>query len=81
MTTNDSEQTMGFEDALRRLEETVEQLEAGNVSLEEALDLFEEGIRASKVCTEILNAARKRIRRLVEDEEGAFRLELLDAEA
>jgi len=81
MTRDDAEKAMGFEEALRKLEETVAQLEMGDVTLEEALDLFEEGIRASKVCAEILNAARTRIQRLVEDEEGKFRLELLDVEA
>lgn len=78
MTGKYAEQAIRFEDALRKLEETVAQLEAGEVSLEEALHLFEEGIRASKVCAEILSAARERVQRLVEDEGGTFRLELLD---
>ena len=69
-----------FEEALRALEEIVEALEAGGTSLDEALDLFERGIGASRECTEILSAARKRVQKLVEDREGAFRLEMLDVD-
>jgi exodeoxyribonuclease VII small subunit len=72
---------MAFEEALKKLEETVTQLETGDVSLEQALDLFEEGIRVSKACAEILNAAQERIRRLTEDEAGTFRLVSQDIEA
>ncbi len=68
-----------FEDELRRLEAAVERLESGDLSLEEALDAFEEGIKAAKACEEILEHARARVRKLVEGEEG-FRLELLEEE-
>ena len=81
MATKHSEGEMAFEEALKKLEETVTQLETGDVSLEQALDLFEEGIRVSKACAEILNAAQERIRRLTEDEAGTFRLASQDVEA
>lgn len=79
MTVKEPEKAMGFEEALQKLEEMVERLEAGDASLEEALDLFEEGIRMSKRCAEILDAAQTRVQRLIEDE-GGIRLELLDIE-
>ncbi len=41
-----------FETSLKRLEEIVSSLEKGNVSLEDAISLFEEGIRTAKACTE-----------------------------
>lgn len=66
-----------FEDELRKLEKAVEKLESGDLSLEEALEAFEEGMKAAKACEEILERARTRVRKLVEGEEG-FRLEILD---
>ena len=67
-----------FEETLKTLEEVVEALEAGGTSLDESLNLFERGIGASKECTEILSVARKRVQKLVEDQEGAFQLEFLE---
>lgn len=43
-----------FEEAMKRLEEIVRQLENGKVPLEQSLNLFEEGVRLSKYCQEIL---------------------------
>lgn len=69
-----------FEIALNRLEEIVETLERGDLSLDESLSLFEEGMRMSKICSEKLNAARERLLKLVKTESGGFRLEPLDIE-
>lgn len=46
-----------FEDAIMRLEEIVEQLEAEEVPLEEAVKLYQEGISLSAVCKEKLAVA------------------------
>ena len=67
-----------FEDLLKRLEEIVSKLETNDISLEESLDLFEEGIGMSKECEKILSAARKRVQKLVQESDGTFRLQLLD---
>lgn len=66
---------MSFEDALRRLEEVVGELERGGQTLNEALGLFEEGIRLSRTLTAKLDAAEARIDRIVETASGAMRLE------
>ena len=55
-----------FEDALKRLEEVVGNLEAESVSLEESLALFEEGIRLAELCRSKLAAAELRMLELAE---------------
>jgi exodeoxyribonuclease VII small subunit len=50
-----------FETALERLEERVRQLEAGDLSLEAALALYEEGVELARTCHEQLEAAEQRV--------------------
>ncbi|MEJ2367608.1 MAG: exodeoxyribonuclease VII small subunit [Acidobacteriota bacterium] len=57
----------GFEEKLKTLEETVQKLEAGNLSLEESLDLFEQGIHLSRELQKALESAHVRITRLLDD--------------
>jgi exodeoxyribonuclease VII small subunit len=54
-----------YEDSLERLEEIVQRLESGNLTLDESLRLFEEGTHLSKVCQKRLTEAELRIERLV----------------
>jgi exodeoxyribonuclease VII small subunit len=58
------EQTLAFEEALGRLDETVTALESGQLPLQEALALFEEGVRLTQRCQELLDSADLRIQRL-----------------
>ena len=53
-----------FEDAFSQLRETVEALEAGNLSLEEATRLFDRGMQLAKTCNEMLSAAELQVSRL-----------------
>lgn len=55
-----------FEEALTRLEEIVEELEDESISLEKSIDLYEEGIELSKLCTETLEEAELRIQKVAE---------------
>ena len=55
---------LSFEEAFTRLEKTVQALEAGGLTLEESLALFEEGMRLAKVCNERLDTAELRVSRL-----------------
>lgn len=57
---------LSFEDALARLEEIVEKLEAENILLEESVKLYEEGIELSKSCTQTLEQAELRIEKVNE---------------
>jgi exodeoxyribonuclease VII small subunit len=67
-----------FEQALQSLEGVVERLESGELSLEESLSAFEEGVRLVKFCNHKLNEVEKRIEVLVKDKEGRLQLKLLD---
>ncbi|HKJ46503.1 MAG TPA: exodeoxyribonuclease VII small subunit [Balneolales bacterium] len=55
------EKELKFEEALKRLEEVVEKLEDESVTLEKSIELFEEGTKLSKYCSEILEKAELRI--------------------
>lgn len=68
-----SEETPKFEEALGRLEQIVQTLEAGNLPLEESLKAFEEGIALARFCASQLEAAERRIELLTKDEEGVLR--------
>jgi exodeoxyribonuclease VII small subunit len=59
-----------FEEALRELEEIVNRLEQGEISLEEALQLFEQGVKLSRSCHTKLDEAQKRVEILLKDESG-----------
>jgi len=57
---------MTFEQALQRLEQTVRQLEAGDLSLETALATFQEGVTIAAQCAAELDQAEARIEKLLE---------------
>ena len=61
-----------FEQAMRRLEEIVGQLERGDRPLEETLTLFEEGTKLVKQCGTILDKAEQKVVKLTADENGAL---------
>ena len=63
-----------FEQSLRRLEQIVEQLERGDISLEDSIKMYEEGILLSKECLERLSQADLRLKTLEKDIKGNFRL-------
>ncbi len=58
-----------FEKSLSKLEQVVEQLEAGDQSLEDALKLFEEGISLTRGCQQALKQAEERITVLTQQNE------------
>jgi exodeoxyribonuclease VII small subunit len=64
-----------FEDALARLEQIVDTLEAGNLPLEDSLKAFEEGVGLARRCARYLEEAEKRIELLTKDETGLLRTE------
>lgn len=69
-----------FEKALERLEKIVEDLEAGNISLDEALKKYEEGVKLSSLCQKRLAQAEKKIEILTRTLEGSFKKEPFDFE-
>jgi exodeoxyribonuclease VII small subunit len=59
----------GFEKGLKRLEEIVGKLEADELTLEESLKLFEEGVKIAGDCSDLLDAAEKKVSLLLKDRE------------
>lgn len=62
-----------FEEALDSLEKIMEELEEGNLPLEETLKKFEEGIKLSRLCEKKLKKAQKKVAMLTRDEEGELK--------
>jgi exodeoxyribonuclease VII small subunit len=63
-----------FEHSLKRLEEIVETLEQGSVTLDEVMVMYEEGIELSKQCLGQLQQAELKLKRLSKDIDGNFEL-------
>lgn len=66
-----------FEQALRRLEEIVGKLEAGEMPLEESLKLFEEGMQVSRYCANKLEEAERKVEVLLKQSDGQYKEETL----
>jgi exodeoxyribonuclease VII small subunit len=72
--TADKSNGPSFEVAIKRLTEIVQQLERGEIPLEESLRLFEEGVKLSRVSQQRLDSAEKRVEQLLAvDERGQAR--------
>jgi len=69
---------MKFEEALKKLEKIVGDLENGNIPLEEALEKYQEGIKLSGVCQKKLEAAKKKVEILLKAEDGSLELKPFD---
>ena len=70
-----------FESSLSELETIVEQLENGDLPLEESLKLFEKGVKLSRVCRDRLSEAERRIEVLMKDGNGNLSLTDLPSDA
>jgi exodeoxyribonuclease VII small subunit len=64
--------TEKFETSLKKLEEIVRKLEGGELSLEDSLKAFEEGVKLAGFCSSKLNEAEKRIEVLNRQKDGTF---------
>ena len=62
-----------FEAALKKLESIVEKLENGDLSLEEALKQYEEGVRMADLCSKRLTEAEKKVEVLMKTGAGKFK--------
>ena len=63
-------QKVTFEQALGKLERIVEQIESGQIGLEDSIARYEEGIKLIRQCRTILDAAEKKIQLLAKGEGG-----------
>jgi exodeoxyribonuclease VII small subunit len=64
--------TEKFETALHKLEEVVKRLEGGELSLDDSLKAFEEGVKHAAFCARKLNEAEKRVELLLKQKDGLF---------
>jgi exodeoxyribonuclease VII small subunit len=62
-----------FEESLKKLESVVEQLEKGDLSLEDSLKLFEEGVALSATCKKELDAAEGKVQMLIKQRDGSLK--------
>ena len=69
-----------FEKAIQRLEKIVEDLETGELYIDKSLEIFEEGIKMSRVCSKKLSEAEAKIEKLTRDEKGELVAELFPVE-
>ena len=71
-------QVFPFEDSLKQLEDLVERLESGEISLEESLQDFEHGVALVRTLRERLDQAQQRVDKIVEQEGGETAAEPMD---
>ena len=64
-----------FEESLKKLENIVDQLEKGDLALEESIKLFEEGVGLSSACKQELDAAEGKVQMLVKQRDGSLKPE------
>ncbi len=64
------EEKMNFEQSLARLDEIVRRMERGDVALDEALSLFEEGTALAKSCNQLLDEAELKVVQLTKGADG-----------
>ena len=69
-----------FEKAIQRLEEIVDDLETGELDIDKSLEIFEEGIKMSRVCSKKLSEAEAKIEKLTRDQKGKLVAELFPVE-
>ena len=71
---------MKFEKAIQRLEKIVDDLEKGELDIDKSLEIFEEGIKMSRVCSKKLNEAEAKIEKLTRNQKRELITELFPVE-
>ena len=69
---------MSFEEALQKLETSVQQLESGDLSLEQSLEIFEQGVKMSRLCSQKLEESEKKVELLLNVDAGKPQTALFD---
>jgi exodeoxyribonuclease VII small subunit len=64
-----------FEESLKKLETIVDQLEKGDLSLDDSLKLFEEGVGLSAACKQELDTAEGKVQILIKQRDGSMKAE------
>lgn len=61
---------LNFEKSMKQLEQIVQELESGDLSLEKAIKKFEDGVKLSKLCSKQLDETEKKVTMLLRDQNG-----------
>lgn len=69
---NNKKEDIEFEKAISQLEEIVEKLESGELSLEESLNNFSQGVKLINYCRSELNKAEEKVEEVLKDNKGEF---------
>ncbi len=72
--TEKEQQTLGFEEAFARLEQILEKINSGSISLDESLKLYEEADKLINQCSKRLNDAERKIEVLVKSRNGEIQI-------
>lgn len=75
MKEKDNEKEIKFEDAMKRLEEIANELEKDDLTLDDSIAKFEEGMNLSKKCKQMLDSAEKKITILIGNKEDEFNIQ------
>ena len=78
MNDKSKEKNLNFEKSLAKLENIIQALEDGDLPLNESIKTFEEGVKLSKHCLELLTKAELKIQKLLEKDDGTLDLEDFD---
>lgn len=73
-------ENINFEEAMQELEKIAEELEKGDLSLDKSVSKFEEGMKLSKKCSDLLDTAEKKITMLINDN-GEIKEEPFDVDS
>lgn len=73
------EENKSFEEKMKKLEEIATELEKGDLDLDNSVAKFEEGMKLSKECSEMLEKAEKKITMLIKGENGELAEENFNA--
>ncbi len=71
---------LSFEEAFERLEQAVEAMDGGDLSLDEAMAHFEEGMKLARYCERLLDDAELRVQQLIADSAGSLTLASFETE-
>lgn len=69
-----------FESSLKKLEDAVARLESGELSLDDSLKVFEDGVRHASICSRKLSEAQKKVELLLKSKDGSFYKEEFQAD-
>jgi len=73
-----NQENISFEKAFQRLEQIVDRLEKGEATLEESMQIFEEGMSLVNLCNDKLDSAQTKLQTLIKKEDGSLDLEDLE---